>query len=251
MIKLPTEKRKAVVKNPRNLIIFSKPKVGKTTLLAELPNCLILDFEGGADPIDAMAIRINSIAELKEVGEAIKNQNAVAGKPMYDYIAIDTTTALERMCIDYAEEIYSATAAGKNWYTKGKVEYGTIIGMPNGGGYHWLRQAYENVIKYVHSLSPTIIQLAHVKDVFLNKSGVEVNALEIDLTGLLKRTTCADSDAIGYLHRRKDGNYISFKTSDDVLCGSRFEHLSNVEFRISEKNSDGTFTTHWDKIFKP
>lgn len=40
---LPTAPVKAVRQSPKNLIIFAKPKVGKTSLLAQLPNCLILD----------------------------------------------------------------------------------------------------------------------------------------------------------------------------------------------------------------
>ena len=38
---LPTKIVKADNHNPRNLIIFSKPKVGKTSLLATLENNLI------------------------------------------------------------------------------------------------------------------------------------------------------------------------------------------------------------------
>lgn len=39
-IVLPTEKIKALTQNPKNLILFGLPKVGKTTLLSTLPNCL-------------------------------------------------------------------------------------------------------------------------------------------------------------------------------------------------------------------
>lgn len=42
-IELPLAPIKATVKSPKELIIFSKPKVGKTTLMSHLPNCLILD----------------------------------------------------------------------------------------------------------------------------------------------------------------------------------------------------------------
>ena len=40
-IELPMQKVMAASKSPNNLIIFSKPKVGKTSLLAELPNALM------------------------------------------------------------------------------------------------------------------------------------------------------------------------------------------------------------------
>lgn len=42
-IVLPTAKVAPECKSPKNLIIFSKPKIGKTSLLSTLDNCLILD----------------------------------------------------------------------------------------------------------------------------------------------------------------------------------------------------------------
>jgi stage III sporulation protein SpoIIIAA len=71
--------------NPRNLIIFSKPKTGKTTLVAGLPNCLLLDLEKGSDYVSAMKIQASNIEEIKAIGKAIKE----ADYP-YEYICIDT-----------------------------------------------------------------------------------------------------------------------------------------------------------------
>ena len=44
-MKLPTQKTKIKSNNPKNLIIFGLPKVGKTTLLSLLPKCLIIDYQ--------------------------------------------------------------------------------------------------------------------------------------------------------------------------------------------------------------
>lgn len=40
---LPTKKSEKKTNNPKNLIMFGLPKVGKTTVLAELPDCLTID----------------------------------------------------------------------------------------------------------------------------------------------------------------------------------------------------------------
>lgn len=40
---LPTKKSEKKIDNPRNLIMFGLPKVGKTTTLANLPDNLIID----------------------------------------------------------------------------------------------------------------------------------------------------------------------------------------------------------------
>jgi len=126
---LPMGKLMAEVKSPKNLIIFSKPKVGKTTLLANLDNCLLVDLEDGSDYVSAMKVKARSIDDIKKIGKAIKD----AEYP-YKYVALDTITALEEMCIPLAEEMYSKSSMGKNWFTEGKPKYGTILNMPNGAG---------------------------------------------------------------------------------------------------------------------
>ena len=242
-IELPLKPVKAITKSPKELIIFSKPKVGKTTLLAGLKNCLILDFEDGSDYVEAMKLKVGSVAELKAIGTAIKE----AGNP-YQYIAIDTITAMEEMCIGYAEELYSKSSMGQNWFTQGKPKYGVITNMPNGAGYPWLRQAFQKMLDYIKSLAPRVILLGHVKDTVLEKAGSEFNSLDLDLTGKIKRITASNSDAIGYLYRKGKQNIISFKTSDEISCGARPEHLRNQEIVLSELKDD-TIVTNWDKIY--
>lgn len=245
-IVLPKTRSKPEVKNPSNLIIFSKPKTGKTSLVAALENCLLLDFEQGSNYVEAMKIKIENIKHLKQVGKAIKD----ADYP-YKYIAVDTVTALEDMCIPYAEQLYSQSPMGKNWFNEGggKSKYGNIIGMPDGAGYYWLRLAFTKVIDYITTLAPHMILLGHVKDTMLEKDGVTFSTKELDLTGKLKRITTSNSDAIAYLYRKGNQNILSFKTTDDVGCGARPDHLKNVEIVISEINEAGEITTHWDKVF--
>ena len=84
LMQLPVQKIKATSLSPRKLIIYSKPKVGKTSALAELPNSVILDLENGTDFLDAVKLKINNLKELKEVGEAILEK----GKP-YKYLIVE------------------------------------------------------------------------------------------------------------------------------------------------------------------
>ena len=74
-MKLPTEKVKASRKSPKNMIIYGAPKIGKTSVLAELDDCLIIDLEDGSDMIDALKIKVNTLDELTEVGKAIMKKN--------------------------------------------------------------------------------------------------------------------------------------------------------------------------------
>ena len=81
-INLPTSRVPATCKSPKNLIIFSKPKAGKTTVLSQLDNCLILDLENGSDYVDALKIKASSVEEIKHIGKAI----AEAGVSKTDYV---------------------------------------------------------------------------------------------------------------------------------------------------------------------
>ena len=246
-IQLPLSPVKASIKSPKELIIFSKPKVGKTTLLAGLDNCLILDFENGSDYVDAIKLKVNSVDELKAIGKAIKE----ADYP-YKFIAVDTVTALEEFCINYAELLYSKSSMGKNWFSEGKPKYGTIINMPQGAGYQWLRTAYNKSLDFIRTLAPRIILVGHVKDTILEKAGTDFSSLDLDLTGKIKRITASNSDAIGYLYRKGNQNILSFKTTDEVSCGARPEHLRNKDIvlsEIAELESGSTLTTHWNKVY--
>ena len=98
-------------------------------------------------------------------------------------------------------------------------------------------------------MAPFVIFVGHVKDTQLEKSGGTFNAMDLDLTGKLKRITTSNSDAIGYLYRKGDKNILSFKTNDEISCGARPEHLRNQEVVISEVDENGNYVSHWDKVF--
>jgi hypothetical protein len=235
---LPTKKVKIERVNPKRLIIYSKPKTGKTTAFAGLENNLIMDLENGADYVEALKVNINSLQELLETGKAIKE----AGKP-YKYVTIDTVTALEDMVGPLAIKLYRQTSMGKNY------DGDNILSLPNGAGYLYLRQAFFQVLDFIDTLAPHIILSGHIKDKQVDDKGDMVLAANIDLTGKIKSLICANADAIGYMHRKGNKTILSFKTAEEVTCGARPEHLRNEEIVVSEMNSKGELEFHWDKIY--
>lgn len=250
---LPLSKRKAKRVNPKKLLLFSLPKVGKTELAAQLPDSLIIDTENGTDMVDAASVHVRNYNELYQIREAILE----AGKP-YKFLIFDTITRMEDIAMELAEFRYSETPMGKNWYVHEKEgerslkeRYGKIINMPNGAGYPYLGQAMEEMLGWFDGVAEYIILLGHVKSTMLNKEGKELDVNEIDLTGKIKRTISADCDAIGYVHRKgKNKNFINFQSSDQVVVGARPPHLTNRNIEISEKDPEtGELKTYWDRIF--
>jgi hypothetical protein len=236
-IVLPTTKVKAQRANPKRLVIYSKPKTGKTTCYAGLENNLILDLEHGADFIEALKVPITSLQELLDTGKAIREAN----KP-YKYITIDTVTALEEMVIPLAIKLYRQTPLGKNF------EGDTILNLPMGQGYMYLRQAFFQVLDFVDSLADHIILSGHIKDAQVDDKGELVMAANIDLTGKIKSLICANADAIGYLHRKGAQTILSFKSKDEVTCGARPDHLRNKEIVIAD-SSEGPLKISWDEVY--
>ena len=57
-------KRKAVSTNPSTLLLYGAPKVGKTTMLSKLDDCLIIDTEKGSRMIEGYIQEVNSRDEL-------------------------------------------------------------------------------------------------------------------------------------------------------------------------------------------
>jgi hypothetical protein len=237
-IVLPTTKVKATRMNPKRLVIYSKPKTGKTTAYAGLDNNLILDLENGCEYVEALKITISSLSELQEAGKAIKE----AGKP-YKYVTVDTVTALEEMIMPLAVKLYRNTAMGKNY------DGDNVTTLANGAGYLYIRQAFFQVIDFIDTLAPHIILSGHIKDKVVDDKGEMVMSANIDLTGKIKSLICANADAIGYMYRKGNKTILSFKTNDEVTCGARPDHLRNEEIIISEMNEKGELTFHWDKIY--
>ena len=239
-MKLPTKRSIPSRIDPKLLVIFSLPKVGKTSLMAGLDNNLIIDMENGADFYNSMSVQAKSVSELSEIAKAIKDD----GMP-YKYITLDTVSALEDIVLPLAKSLYKETPMGRNY--KGE----DVRTLPNGAGYMYTRIAFFKIVETFKDLCDTLILLGHVKDKYIEKKpGEEIIAAELDLTGKTKSITSAKSDAIAWLYRKGNQNILSFKTSDTVICGARSNHLKNEEIVVSELKDDGTLDTYWNRVFK-
>ena len=241
---LPTSKIPAVSTNPKFLIIYGRPKAGKTSCLAQLDNNLIIDLEGGSQFIDAMAVQARSVNELGEIAQAIRAKNKEVGHNFYKHITIDNATRLEEMCLSYAKLLYMQSPVGKNY--KGD----DIRTLPNGSGYMYLRQAVRKVIDMFRELCDEFVLVGHVKDVQIEQNGEELSQMALDLVGKLSSIICGEADAVGYLYRKDNETHISFKGGDGTIKEARAPHLRGQDIIIATGNEDGTITTYWNKIYK-
>ena len=244
MLVLPTEKVPASSVNPQFLILYGRPKAGKTSAIAQLDSNLIIDLEGGSKFIDAMAIQARSIKDLGEIASAIRQKNNEVGHSLYKRITIDNATRLEEICLSYAATLYRQTPIGKNW--KGD----DVRTLPNGSGYFYLRQAVQKVISMFRELCDEFILIGHVKDVMIDNNGEELSEMALDLVGKLSSIVCGEADAVGLVYRKGNETHISFKGGDGTIKEARARHLQGEDIVIATGNDDKSITTYWNKIYK-
>ena len=245
MIVLPKEKVKAKVENPRFLIIFGKPKAGKTTLASKLDNNLIIDLEGGSEFLEALAVQARSVKDLGEIANAIREEIKSTGKKPYKYITLDNASRLEEICLSYAATLYRQTPMGKNYLGN------DVRTLPNGSGYMYLQQAVRKVIDMFRDLCDNFILIGHLKDKMINKEGEELSEMSLDLVGKLANIICGEADAVGYVYRKKNETHISFEGGDNSVREARAPHLRGKNIVIAESDDNNNIKVYWDKIYLP
>jgi hypothetical protein len=251
---LPSGKQPITRTNPKLIMFYGMPKVGKTKVLTELEDNLILDTEGGTEMYEALKLKINSISgpNVEKDGQVVSTSlegfvNAMyaeaarqkaSGEKLrfpYKFITVDTLDLLEDMCEVSATAGYKQSAIGKTFTGS------SVLELPNGGGYYHLRKELTGWIDKLSVLCQHLILVAHVKEKLLNKGGVDVSVKDISLTGKLGSIIAAKVDAIGYMYREQNKPLmVSFETQESTVMGARFPHLAGKRFEFS-----------WDKIFIP
>tara|TARA_X000001382_G_C3174171_1_gene180532 strand:- start:1451 stop:2125 length:675 start_codon:yes stop_codon:yes gene_type:complete len=216
-MELPTKVIKSTTVNPSLLTVFGQSKVGKTTMLSKLKNCLILDTEKGTKYVDALKVQVNSSIDLKNTVRALKESGS-----QYDYLALDT--------IDNVVSWFEKDVARDN-------NVDSFAKIPFGDGYNQVRTRVMAMISALMECCEHIIIIGHRKKTIIGNDSVEVNVSSLDLSGKLKNYVMAKSDAIGFVYRDEEGDLkISFEASDEIEAGTRLQHLAGkiLDFKWSE-----------------
>lgn len=243
---LPTVKQPPTRKSPKILIIYSAPKIGKTTLLSQLEDCLIADVEDGAAYLEALKVKIDSVAQFNAFCEELRAKITVDKKFPYRYGALDTASKFEEWMEAEATSDYKMSVIGKNFNGS------SVLQLPEGAGYLWLRNCFQRHLHKFMTLFPRVILTGHLKEKLISsgnraedakvtdkekavKMDISVTATDIDLTGKIRNICCAGADAICYLFRTPEGKMMaSFKNIGSV-AGSRCDHLKNTQFEFDWK----------------
>jgi len=211
-------KRKVVSTNPSVLLLYGAPKVGKTTMLSKLDDCLIIDTERGSRMIEGYISEVNTRDELIETLLELKENKDVK----YKYVALDTIDKIaewaeKRVCEEEGVRAIGDLAFGK--------------------GYGMVRDKVTQTIEAFKEVTEHLIIIGHRKVAYAVTDGSTIVIPEsIDLTGKLKNVIMSGADAIGYVYRDEDELMVSFKANDAIEAGSRCPHLKGQEVKFEWKN---------------
>jgi hypothetical protein len=250
-IEIPKSKIKPSRTTPKTMVLYGKPKVGKSTVMAGLDNNLLIDFENGAELTESSRINILKIAEdngisplavIKDVIKQIKADNETNKGFIYKYITLDTIGALDEIAVELAGIMYKNTTQGKNWTGI------DVRDLANGAGYRFTRMALTRLINEFENLCETLIIIGHVKDKHVELEGV-LPEKALDLPGKMSSILCSQVDMVGYITREEDKTYINFKPSESLIAGGRISRLEGEKIVIATTQPDKSVKIDWTKIF--
>ena len=197
------------------LLIYGKPKTGKTTMASRFPKNLLIAFEKGYNAIDGIkAVDINKWSEFRQVLRQLEKPEAQA---MYDTITIDTTTIAYEMC-----EQFVCSQNGVQ----------SIRDIPWGQGWTLVKKEFETCLRKITMLGYGLVLISHIE--MRKEKTADDSEIEILAPSMPKR--CYEVvnqivDIIGYIATEWDdeGNshrWLYTRQTPTVMAGSRFPYLA-------------------------
>lgn len=205
------------------VLVYSQPKVGKTSFAASFPRNLLLAFEKGYNAIGGvLAADINKWSDVKLILRQLEKPEARA---MYDTVTIDTVSIAWDLC----EQFICAQAGVQK-----------INEIPWGQGYTQLTQEFESFLRKITMLGYGLVLITHVD---VRRETVNDNEVEFFAPSLNKRCypICNKIvDIIGYIgiEWNEDGSserWLYTRKTPTIMAGSRFKHLApKIRFGYDE-----------------
>lgn len=205
------------------VLVYSQPKVGKTSFAASFPRNLLLAFEKGYNAIGGVrAADINKWSDAKLVLRQLEKPEA---KAMYDTVTIDTVSIAWNLCEEFV--------CAQNGVQK-------INEIPWGQGYTQLTQEFEAFLRKITMLGYGLVLITHVD---VRRETIGNNEVEYYSPSLNKRCYPICNrivDIIGYIDVTWDENgngerWFYTRKTPTVMAGSRFKYLSpKIKFGYNE-----------------
>ena len=197
------------------ILIYGKPKTGKTTLASKFPKNLLLAFEKGYNAIDNIYVQdINNWSDFKQVLRQLKRPEVQA---QYHTITIDTATIAYEMCENYICQQNSVQS---------------ISDIPWGGGYAATKKEFETCLRQITMLGYGLVLISHIETrKEKNSDDTEIEILAPSMPKRCYEVINQIVDIIGYIATEWDDvggseRYLYTRQTPTVMAGSRFKYLA-------------------------
>lgn len=197
------------------LLLYGKPKCGKTSFAVQAPRALVCAFELGVNALAGTKyVPILRWSDFKKVMAQLKKPQA---KEMYDTIVIDTVSIAYELCEKYILQRESATS---------------IKDIPFGAGYGMVSGEFQECLREITMLGFGLILICHSKETPTNTYDEEGNPIMMIQPSLTKRPMeiCnAVCDVIGAINTEfengKAVRYLYTRQTPTIFAGSRYKYL--------------------------
>ena len=205
------------------VLLYGKPKSGKTTAATSFPNALLCAFEKGYNAIGGVrAVDITTWSDFKQVLRQLDKPEA---KQMYETIIIDTITIAWDLCEQFV--------CAQNSVQK-------ISDIPWGGGYSAAKKEFESSLRKITQMGYGVVLIAHnTSRIEKAADGTELEIISPDLPKRAAEICNGIVDIIGYIgNEYKDGEYkrwLYTRETPTLFAGSRFKYLApKIEFGYTQ-----------------
>ena len=201
------------------VLLYGKPKSGKTTAATSFPNPLLCAFEKGYNAIGGVRpVDITTWSDFKQVLRQLEKPEA---KQMYETIIIDTITIAWDLCEQFV--------CAQNGVQK-------IADIPWGGGHSAAKKEFESSLRKITQMGYGVVIIAHnTSRIEKAADGTEMEIISPDLPKRAAEVCNGIVDIIGYIgNEYKDGEYkrwLYTRETPTLFAGSRFKYLApKIEF---------------------
>lgn len=206
------------------VMLYGKPKSGKTTAACSFPGAILFAFERGYNAIgNAYPYDITKWADYKF---ALRDLEDARTKEKFQTVIIDTISIAWDLC-----EQYICTQNGVQ----------KIAEIPWGGGYAACKKEFESSLRKITQLGYGVVLIAHnTSRIEKDAEGNEREIISPEMPRRAAEICNGIVDIIGYIGSEydKDGNqsrYLYTRETPTLFAGSRFKYLSpKIKFGYKE-----------------
>lgn len=206
------------------VLLYGKPKSGKTTAACAFPDSLLVAFERGYNAIGG--VRPADVTKWSDWKSILRQLEKPEAQQMYKTIIIDTIG----IAWDYCEQYICAQ--------NGVQKIGDI---PWGGGYSAAKKEFETTLRKVTMLGYGIVLISHsATRIEKNADGSEVEIISPDMPKRASEICNGLVDIIGYIGGEYDADknftrYLYTRETPTLFAGSRFKYLApKIKFGYEE-----------------